>query len=67
LVVLDLQGYGYNQGLKGGFNWNAHVQNLVDSVEYAKENFAEKIVLGGASMGGLLAYSLRFLYNYFCL
>ena len=56
-VVPDLQGYGYNEGLKGDFEWNAHVQNLVDTVEYAKKKFNGKIIIGGASMGGPLAYA----------
>jgi alpha-beta hydrolase superfamily lysophospholipase len=56
-VVPDLQGYGYNEGLKGDFEWNAHVQNLVDTVEYAKAKFNGKIIIGGASMGGPLAYA----------
>jgi len=38
-VVPDLQGYGYNEGLKGDFEWNAHVQNLIDTVDYAKKYF----------------------------
>jgi len=56
-VVPDLQGYGYNEGLKGDFEWNAHVQNLIDTVDYAKKNFNGKIIIGGASMGGPLAYA----------
>jgi alpha-beta hydrolase superfamily lysophospholipase len=57
LVVPDLQGYGYNDGLKGDFEWSAHVNNLVDAVEYAKTRFGGKLFLGGASMGGPLAYA----------
>ena len=57
LVVPDLQGYGYNKGTKGDFEWNAHKQNLKDSFSYAKKRFGGKVVLGGASMGGPLAYS----------
>lgn len=57
LVVPDLQGYGYNEGLKGDFEWNAHVQNLMDAVDYAGERFNGKPFLGGASMGGPLAYA----------
>ena len=56
LVVPDLQGYGYNEGIKGNFEWNAHVTNLIDVVEYTKKKFNGKIVLGGASMGGPIAY-----------
>jgi len=56
-VVPDLQGYGYNKGLKGDFEWNVHVQNLVDTVLYAKKLFNGKIIIGGASMGGPLAYA----------
>lgn len=57
LIVPDLQGYGYTPGTKGDFEWNTHVQNLVDCVEYAQHHFNGPIVLGGASMGGPLAYS----------
>lgn len=56
-VVPDLQGYGYNDGLKGDFEWNAHVRNLVDCVDYAGQRFKGQIYLGGASMGGPLAYA----------
>ncbi|QUI24345.1 alpha/beta hydrolase [Vallitalea pronyensis] len=57
LVVPDMQGYGYNDGLKGDFEWNAHKQNLKDCIDYAKKRFTGKIVIGGASMGGPLAYA----------
>ena len=57
LVIPDLQGYGYNDGLKGDFEWNAHVQNLKDTVAYAQKRFNGKVILGGASMGGPLAYA----------
>ncbi|MDW7675241.1 MAG: alpha/beta fold hydrolase [Bacillota bacterium] len=57
IIAPDLQGYGYNSGLKGDFEWNAHVQNLYDTVVYAKKRFSGKIILGGASMGGPLAYA----------
>jgi len=57
LVVPDLQGYGYNDGLKGDFEWNAHKQNLKDTVLFSRNKFKGIIVLGGASMGGPLAYA----------
>lgn len=57
IIAPDLKGYGYNPGLKGDFEWNSHVENLVDVVKYAKENYKGKIILGGASMGGPLAYA----------
>lgn len=57
LVVPDMQGYGYNDDLKGDFEWNAHKQNLKDAIDYARKRFNGKIVIGGASMGGPLAYS----------
>ena len=57
IIAPDLKGYGYNSGLKGDFEWNLHVQNLIDVVKYAKENYEGKIILGGASMGGPLAYA----------
>jgi alpha-beta hydrolase superfamily lysophospholipase len=57
IIAPDLHGYGYNSGLKGDFEWNIHVQNLGDTVKYARKRFSGKIVLGGASMGGPLAYA----------
>jgi alpha-beta hydrolase superfamily lysophospholipase len=57
LVVPDLQGYGYNKGMKGEFEWNSHKENLKDTVQYAKSRFMGPIFLGGASMGGPLAYA----------
>jgi len=56
IIAPDLKGYGYNTGLKGDFEWNSHVENLVDVVKYAKKKYQGKIILGGASMGGPLAY-----------
>ncbi len=57
LVVPDLQGYGYNNGTRGDFDWNTHKENLKDAVKYAKGEFGGPIFIGGASMGGPLAYS----------
>ncbi len=56
LIVPDLQGYGYNEGIKGDFEWNAHVQNLKDAATFAKNKYGSSVWLGGASMGGPLAY-----------
>lgn len=57
IIAPDLTGYGYNEGTKGDFEWNIHVQNLCDTVEYSKKRFQGKILVGGASMGGPLAYA----------
>ncbi len=57
LIVPDLQGYGYNDGLKGDFEWNVHKQNLKDAATFAKDNYKGSVWLGGASMGGPLAYA----------
>jgi len=57
IVAPDLQGYGYNDGNKGEFEWNNHVQNMVDAAIYARNRFSGKILLSGASMGGPIAYS----------
>lgn len=57
IVLPDMQGYGYNDGVKGDFEWNIHKENLKDAVRYAKERFNGPIFLGGASMGGPLAYA----------
>ncbi len=57
IVAPDLEGYGYNDRTKGDFTWNIHLNNLKDTVEYAKTIFKGKVFLGGASMGGPLAYS----------
>lgn len=57
LVVPDMQGYGYNKGVKGDFEWNIHKENLKDTIRYAQNRFQGPVFLGGASMGGPLAYA----------
>ncbi len=57
IIAPDLQGYGYNDGLKGNFEWNAHKRNLIDTIQYANKNYTGKIFIAGASMGGPLAYA----------
>ncbi len=57
IIAPDLQGFGYSEGLKGDFEWDVHLQNLSDTINYAKQRFSGKIILGGASMGGPLAYA----------
>lgn len=57
IIAPDLMGYGYNKGKRGKFEFNLHVENLVDTLKYANKNFKGKILLGGGSMGGPLAYS----------
>ncbi|MGP1523890.1 MAG: hypothetical protein ACTTKC_11445 [Treponema sp.] len=47
----------------GNFTWNEHLVNLKDTVEYARKNFTGKVFLGGASMGGPLAYACDARYN----
>lgn len=57
VVAPDLRGYGYNTGRKGDFEWDDHVRNLGDAVAFARERFSGQVYLGGASMGGPLAYA----------
>lgn len=57
IIAPDLEGYGYNNGKRGDFEWDIHLKNLRDTVIYARRKFSGKIILGGASMGGPLAYS----------
>lgn len=57
IIAPDLEGYGYNERLKGDFTWDTHLENLRDTVDYAKTLFTGKVYLGGASMGGPLAYA----------
>lgn len=57
VVAPDLQGYGYNKGIKGRFTFQDHVQNLKDVVQFAKHHFGREIIICGASMGGPLAYA----------
>ena len=63
IIAPDLEGYGYNERIKGDFTWNTHLQNLNDTVKYAKSVFKGKVYLGGASMGGPLAYATDVRYN----
>ncbi|PKM81128.1 MAG: hypothetical protein CVU88_04150 [Firmicutes bacterium HGW-Firmicutes-13] len=63
VLVPDLHGYGYNDGIKGDFEWNTHVKNLGDTVKYAQKHFSGRIILGGISLGGPLAYAAAARFN----
>lgn len=63
IIAPDLEGFGYNDRLKGDFTWNTHLHNLKDTVNYARSIFKGKVYLGGASMGGPLAYAADVRYN----
>jgi fermentation-respiration switch protein FrsA (DUF1100 family) len=63
LVVPDLEGFGYNKRIKGDFCWNEHLENSHDTVKYTRAVFNGPVFLGGASMGGPLAYAADARYN----
>ncbi len=63
IIAPDLEGFGYNQGKKGDFTFDIHLENLKDTVYYARNHFKGKVYLGGASMGGPLAYATDARYN----
>lgn len=63
IIAPDLKGFGYNQGTKGDFTWDNHLENLNDTVSFARKMFKGKVFLGGASMGGPLAYATDVRYN----
>lgn len=63
IIATDLEGYGYNERIKGDFTWDTHLENLKDTVGYARSIFKGKIYLGGASMGGPLAYATDVRYD----
>ncbi len=63
IIAPDLEGYGYNDRLKGDFTWDIHLRNLKDTVDHARTIFTGKIFLGGASMGGPLAYATDVRYD----
>lgn len=57
VIAPDLMGYGKTTGLKGDFTWNDWMNNVRDTVEYAKKRFGGPVILSGASMGGPVAFS----------
>lgn len=63
IITPDLEGFGYNQRKKGDFTFDVHLENLKDTVEFARKTFKGKIFLGGGSMGGPLAYATDARYN----
>ncbi len=63
IVTPDLEGFGYNGRIKGDYTWNTHLRNLKDTVDYARSQFQGPVFLGGASMGGPLAYAADARYN----
>ncbi len=56
IICPDLKGYGYNNHARGDFSWDEHVTNLIDCARYARAKYHGTLFLGGASMGGPLAY-----------
>lgn len=56
VICPDLEGYGFNAGLRGDWLWPHFVQNLLDTCRYARERFGDPVFLGGGSLGGPLAY-----------
>ena len=63
VIAPDLEGFGYNQRKKGDFTFDIHLENLKDTVNYARKAFKGKVYLGGGSMGGPLAYATDARYN----
>ncbi len=63
IIAPDLEGYGYNDRLKGDFTWDIHLQNLKDTVDFTKTVFKGNILLGGASIGAPLSYATDTRYN----
>ena len=57
VVAPDLMGYGYNSEKHGHFTWDQHVNNIIDVINWAASHFKGDLFLGGASMGGPLAYA----------
>ncbi|EHQ89846.1 alpha/beta hydrolase [Desulfosporosinus youngiae] len=49
VVSPDLEGFGYNTRRKGDFCWDEHLENLRDTVAYARKLFKGKVFLGGGS------------------
>ncbi len=56
VVVPDLKGYGHNEGPRGDWGWHELVENLLDACRWAQAKVNREVFLGGASMGGPLAY-----------
>jgi len=57
VIAPDLEGFGYNRRRKGDFTFDIHLANLRETVLWAKKTFKGKVFLGGASMGGPVAYA----------
>ncbi len=52
----DLAGYGFTLDRRGDWTWSQWVQNVLDTLAYARRRFGGPLFLAGASLGGPLAY-----------
>lgn len=57
-VAIDLPGHGLSAGPRGHIdNWTDYERAVDLTVAYARQNFGDKVVVWGSSLGGLLALS----------
>jgi alpha-beta hydrolase superfamily lysophospholipase len=56
VLVLDLRGHGLSSGAPGDFTLAQLAQDVLDAAHWARRNFSGPLFLGGANLGGWLAY-----------
>ena len=56
VVGIDPIGHGHSSGRRGDFTLARLLENLRDTVSYAKEKFTGKIGIMGSSQGGIVVY-----------
>ncbi len=56
VVLPDQRGQGLSEGTRGDFTLPQLVQNIVDATEWARNHYAGKLFMAGASQGGALTY-----------
>jgi len=56
VVLPDQRGQGLSEGVRGDFVLPQLVRNIVDATQWARQKYAGKLFMAGASQGGALTY-----------
>ncbi len=56
VVGVDMRGHGMSSGLRGNYDINGLVDDLLAGVKYARERFGGRVAIAGSSQGGIAAF-----------
>ncbi|MBN1498456.1 MAG: alpha/beta fold hydrolase [Spirochaetes bacterium] len=56
VVGIDMRGHGMSSGLRGNYDINGLVDDLLAGVKYARDRFGGRVAIAGSSQGGMVAF-----------